>query len=256
MPDGLHGRLPAHDRQGHLHHQRHRACRRLAAGPLARASTSTAPSTRRPTRTSTAARSSRRRGAWLEFEIDKRDSVGVRIDRKRKQAVTVLLKALGWTSEQILERVRRVRVDARHPGEGPHGRPGRRAARHLPQAAPGRAADQGVRADAAGEPATSTPSATTSPRSAATRSTRSSGSTAEISQGTLTEDDIVATIEYIVRLHAGEESMPAPRGPTTRRRDRRHRPLRQPSSAHRRRAHPEPGPHWAWPVWSASSASG
>src|ERR1044072_4664283 len=36
------------------------------------------------------------RGAWLEFEIDKRDQVGVRVDRKRKQSVTVLLKALGW----------------------------------------------------------------------------------------------------------------------------------------------------------------
>ncbi len=33
------------------------------------------------------------RGAWLEFEIDKRDMVGVRLDRKRKQSVTVLLKA-------------------------------------------------------------------------------------------------------------------------------------------------------------------
>ncbi|MDQ3486069.1 MAG: DNA-directed RNA polymerase subunit beta, partial [Actinomycetota bacterium] len=43
------------------------------------------------------------RGAWLEFEIDKRDQVGVRIDRKRKQSVTVLLKALGWTESQILE---------------------------------------------------------------------------------------------------------------------------------------------------------
>ncbi|WP_040157913.1 DNA-directed RNA polymerase subunit beta [Nigerium massiliense] len=43
------------------------------------------------------------RGAWLEFEIDKRDMVGVRLDRKRKQNVTVLLKALGWTNEQILE---------------------------------------------------------------------------------------------------------------------------------------------------------
>src|SRR5690348_12348287 len=43
------------------------------------------------------------RGAWLEFEIDKRDMVGVRIDRKRKQSVTVLLKALGWTNEQIRE---------------------------------------------------------------------------------------------------------------------------------------------------------
>ena len=35
------------------------------------------------------------RGAWLEFEVDKKDIVGVRIDRKRKQPVTVLLKALG-----------------------------------------------------------------------------------------------------------------------------------------------------------------
>jgi len=43
------------------------------------------------------------RGAWLEFEIDKRDMVGVRVDRKRKQSVTVLLKALGWTDAQILE---------------------------------------------------------------------------------------------------------------------------------------------------------
>ena len=29
--------------------------------------------------------------------------VGVRLDRKRKQNVTVLLKALGWTNEQIRE---------------------------------------------------------------------------------------------------------------------------------------------------------
>ncbi|MBC3760332.1 DNA-directed RNA polymerase subunit beta [Quadrisphaera oryzae] len=43
------------------------------------------------------------RGAWLEFEVDKRDMVGVRVDRKRKQSVTVLLKALGWTDAQILE---------------------------------------------------------------------------------------------------------------------------------------------------------
>ncbi len=41
------------------------------------------------------------RGAWLEFEIDKRDAVGVRIDRKRKQSVTIFLKALGMTSEEI-----------------------------------------------------------------------------------------------------------------------------------------------------------
>src|SRR5687768_5462348 len=44
------------------------------------------------------------RGAWLEFDVDKRDTVGVRIDRKRRQNVTVLLKALGWTTEAIRER--------------------------------------------------------------------------------------------------------------------------------------------------------
>jgi DNA-directed RNA polymerase subunit beta len=43
------------------------------------------------------------RGAWLEFDVDKRDTVGVRIDRKRRQNVTVLLKALGWTEDEILE---------------------------------------------------------------------------------------------------------------------------------------------------------
>jgi DNA-directed RNA polymerase subunit beta len=43
------------------------------------------------------------RGAWLEFDVDKRDTVGVRIDRKRRQNVAVLLKALGWTQEEILE---------------------------------------------------------------------------------------------------------------------------------------------------------
>ncbi len=45
------------------------------------------------------------RGAWLELETDRRDVVSVRVDRKRKQPVTVLLKALGIaeTREDILE---------------------------------------------------------------------------------------------------------------------------------------------------------
>jgi DNA-directed RNA polymerase subunit beta len=42
------------------------------------------------------------RGAWLEFDVDKKDTAGVRIDRKRRQSVTVLLKALGWSSDEIL----------------------------------------------------------------------------------------------------------------------------------------------------------
>jgi DNA-directed RNA polymerase subunit beta len=45
------------------------------------------------------------RGAWLELETDKKDIVSVRIDRKRKQPVTVLLRALGIaeTNEEIIE---------------------------------------------------------------------------------------------------------------------------------------------------------
>jgi DNA-directed RNA polymerase subunit beta len=44
------------------------------------------------------------RGAWLEFEVDKKDVVYVRVDRKRKQPVTVLLKALGFgeSEEELL----------------------------------------------------------------------------------------------------------------------------------------------------------
>ncbi|MBM3673526.1 MAG: DNA-directed RNA polymerase subunit beta [Actinobacteria bacterium] len=44
------------------------------------------------------------RGAWLEFEVDKKNVVYARIDRKRKQPVTVLLKALGFgeSEEELL----------------------------------------------------------------------------------------------------------------------------------------------------------
>ncbi|WP_287154659.1 DNA-directed RNA polymerase subunit beta [Candidatus Solincola tengchongensis] len=43
------------------------------------------------------------RGAWLEFETDKRDVIGVRIDRKRRQPATVLLRAMGYEDDdQIL----------------------------------------------------------------------------------------------------------------------------------------------------------
>ena len=43
------------------------------------------------------------RGAWLEFDVDKKDTVGVRIDRKRRQNVTVFLKALGFSADEILK---------------------------------------------------------------------------------------------------------------------------------------------------------
>ncbi len=45
------------------------------------------------------------RGAWLEFDTDKKDTVGVRVDRKRRQLVTTFLRALeiGESDEEILE---------------------------------------------------------------------------------------------------------------------------------------------------------
>ena len=43
------------------------------------------------------------RGSWLDFEFDPKDLVYVRIDRRRKLPATVLLRAIGLTSEQMLE---------------------------------------------------------------------------------------------------------------------------------------------------------
>jgi DNA-directed RNA polymerase subunit beta len=43
------------------------------------------------------------RGSWLDFEFDHKDTIYVRIDRRRKLHVTILLKALGYTVEQLLE---------------------------------------------------------------------------------------------------------------------------------------------------------
>ena len=43
------------------------------------------------------------RGSWLDYEFDPKDYLYFRIDRRRKMPVTILLKALGYTPEQILE---------------------------------------------------------------------------------------------------------------------------------------------------------
>ncbi len=42
------------------------------------------------------------RGSWLDFEFDPKDYLYFRVDRRRKMPITVLLKAIGYTSEQIL----------------------------------------------------------------------------------------------------------------------------------------------------------
>jgi DNA-directed RNA polymerase subunit beta len=44
------------------------------------------------------------RGSWLDFEFDPKDLLYVRIDRRRKLPATILLRALGYNSEEILDR--------------------------------------------------------------------------------------------------------------------------------------------------------
>ncbi len=143
------------------------------------------------------------RGAWLEFEIDKRDMVGVRLDRKRKQNVTVLLKALGWTNEQIREEFgqyesmmltlekdnTQAQDDALldiyrklRPGEPPT----REAAQTLLQ----NYYFNPKRYDLA--------------KVGRYKINKKLGQHEAFDQQTLTIDDIVATIRYIVALHAGE----------------------------------------------------
>jgi DNA-directed RNA polymerase subunit beta len=148
------------------------------------------------------------RGAWLEFEIDKRDSVGVRIDRKRKQSVTVLLKALGWDEARILERFgayesMRATLEKDHTTGQDDAlldiyrklRPGEPPTRESAQALLENLYFNPKRYDLA--------------KVGRYKVNKKLGQAQPISQGTLTEEDIVATIEYLVRLHVGEDEMKA-----------------------------------------------
>ena len=151
------------------------------------------------------------RGAWLEFEIDKKDMVAVRIDRKRKQPVSVLLKALGMTTDQIRERFQAyeslIATLDKDPTSGQDDalldiykklRPGEpptlEAARNLldnfyfnPK-----------RYDMA--------------KVGRHKVNKKLGLDTELTQNVLQLEDIVATIEYLVKLHAGETETDAPRG--------------------------------------------
>ncbi|MEN2895934.1 DNA-directed RNA polymerase subunit beta [Mannheimia haemolytica] len=42
------------------------------------------------------------RGSWLDFEFDPKDNLFARIDRRRKLPATIILRALGYTTEEIL----------------------------------------------------------------------------------------------------------------------------------------------------------
>ncbi len=151
------------------------------------------------------------RGAWLEFEIDKKDLVAVRVDRKRKQPVSVLLKALGMSSDEIRQRFGQYETfmatfekdniesqdDALldiyrklRPGEPPTLDNAKNLIENFyfnPK-----------RYDLA--------------KVGRYKINRKLGLELPLEQSTLTIEDIVSTIEYLVRLHAGDAAMETPRG--------------------------------------------
>ena len=150
------------------------------------------------------------RGAWLEFEIDKRDMVGVRVDRKRKQSVTVLLKALGWTNDQILENFgdyesMRLTLEKDHTQGQDDAlldiyrklRPGEPPTKEAAQALLDNLYFNPKRYDLA--------------KVGRYKLGKKLGVEAPLSASTLSIDDIVATIRYIVALHAGETTLPGRR---------------------------------------------
>jgi DNA-directed RNA polymerase subunit beta len=151
------------------------------------------------------------RGAWLEFEIDKRDMVGVRIDRKRKQSVTVLLKALGWTEAQILEEFGdvesiRATLEKDHTAGQDEAlldiyrklRPGEPPTREAAQTLLDNLYFNPKRYDLA--------------KVGRYKINKKLGLEQPLTAGTLTIEDIVATIRFLVTLHAGGTSMPGKRG--------------------------------------------
>ena len=155
------------------------------------------------------------RGAWLEFDVDKRGTVGVRIDRKRRQPVTIFLKALGWSEEQIRERfdfselmMHTLETERKEPIKNQDEalleiyrklRPSEQPTRELAQALLDNSFFRAKRYDLA--------------RVGRYKINRKLGLGGD-HDGlmTLTEEDIAVTLEYLVRLHAGEREMKAPNG--------------------------------------------
>ncbi len=151
------------------------------------------------------------RGAWLEFEIDKRDMVGVRLDRKRKQNVTVLLKALGWSEQQIRDEFGEyesmmLTLEKDHTAGQDDAlldiyrklRPGEPPTREAAQTLLDNYYFNNKRYDLA--------------KVGRYKINKKLGRQEAFDQQTLTVDDIVSAIKFIVALHDGKTEMEAPVG--------------------------------------------
>ena len=151
------------------------------------------------------------RGAWLEFEIDKKDMVGVRIDRKRKIPVTVFLKALGWDEVQIrehfgeyesmvatLEKDHTVTQDDALLDIYRKLRPGEPPTREAAQTLIENLYFNAKRYDLA--------------KVGRFKINKKLGTDLDLRKGLLTIEDIVWAIKYLVKMHAGEVVMDSVRG--------------------------------------------
>jgi len=151
------------------------------------------------------------RGAWLEFEIDKKDMVGVRIDRKRKIPVTVFLKALGWDEAQIrehfgeyesmvatLEKDHTVTQDDALLDIYRKLRPGEPPTREAAQTLIENLYFNPKRYDLA--------------KVGRFKINKKLGTDLDLRKGLLTIEDIVWAIKYLVKMHAGELVMDSVRG--------------------------------------------
>lgn len=58
------------------------------------------------------------RGSWLDFEFDPKDALYTRIDRRRKLPVSILLRALGYSNEQMLAEFFEINTFHINPDEG------------------------------------------------------------------------------------------------------------------------------------------
>jgi DNA-directed RNA polymerase subunit beta len=146
------------------------------------------------------------RGAWLEFEVDKRDLVGVRIDRKRRQNVTVLLKALGFSVDEILDLF---------PGSSEPNHPIRLTLDKDHIATADDALLDIYRKLRPGEPPTVdsarglleslffNPKRYDMARVGRYKVNKKLGLPADVRSNILTKEDIVATVQYLVNLHLG-----------------------------------------------------
>jgi DNA-directed RNA polymerase subunit beta len=146
------------------------------------------------------------RGAWLEFEIDKRDMIGVRVDRKRKQSVTVLLKALGMSEAEIREQFAgyesmELTLEKDHIAGQDDAlldiyrklRPGEPPTREAAQTLLDNLYFNPKRYDLA--------------KVGRYKIGRKLGRDVDLHDSVLTLDDIVATIKYLVALHRGDETI-------------------------------------------------